>query len=200
MADFLSPKIFWIIGPIRGILISHKKGMVMAGRPIKLFTLCFVLDGTRILLGMKKRGFGAGKWNGFGGKVDLGETVEEAARRELTEEVGIIAQDISKRAQFDFMSENVDSDPRILRVSVYLVSGYTGSPEETEEMRPQWFEYGEVPYSDMWPDDEYWLPRFILGEELVGTFWFDDLDASDAKMLRHEIKVIKVVEKGDERQ
>jgi len=34
-----------------------------------------------ILLGYKKRGFGAGKWNGFGGKVEIGETVEDAAKR-----------------------------------------------------------------------------------------------------------------------
>lgn len=36
---------------------------------------------TLVLLGMKKRGFGAGKWNGFGGKVQPGETIEEAARQ-----------------------------------------------------------------------------------------------------------------------
>ena len=40
-----------------------------------------------MLLGMKKRGFGTGKWNGFGGKVEVGETVADAAQRELEEEV-----------------------------------------------------------------------------------------------------------------
>ena len=47
----------------------------------KLYTLAFVLDSRRILLGMKKRGFGAGRWNGFGGKVDPGESIEGAAKR-----------------------------------------------------------------------------------------------------------------------
>jgi hypothetical protein len=47
----------------------------------KLYTLAFVLDSRRILLGMKKRGFGAGRWNGFGGKVDPGESIESAAKR-----------------------------------------------------------------------------------------------------------------------
>ena len=47
----------------------------------KLYTLAFVLDAGRILLGMKKRGFGAGRWNGFGGKVDPGESIEAAAKR-----------------------------------------------------------------------------------------------------------------------
>ena len=44
---------------------------------MKLLTLVLVLDkaahaperAARILLGLKKRGFGAGKFNGFGGKV-----------------------------------------------------------------------------------------------------------------------------------
>ena len=48
---------------------------------VKLLTLTFVREESRILLGMKKRGFGVGRWNGFGGKVDGGETVEEAAKR-----------------------------------------------------------------------------------------------------------------------
>ena len=39
---------------------------------------------------MKKRGFGAGRWNGFGGKVAPAETIEDAARRELLEEAGVL--------------------------------------------------------------------------------------------------------------
>ncbi len=57
------------------------------GKKRRLYTLVFLLDGDRdrdrVLLGMKKRGFGAGKWNGFGGKVDPGETIVEAAARWL---------------------------------------------------------------------------------------------------------------------
>ncbi len=49
--------------------------------PNKLFTLLFVLRPGQVLLGMKKRGFGKGRWNGFGGKVHKGESIEEAAIR-----------------------------------------------------------------------------------------------------------------------
>lgn len=38
-----------------------------------------------VLLGWKKRGFGAFRYNGFGGKVEPGETVAAAAARELLE-------------------------------------------------------------------------------------------------------------------
>ena len=47
----------------------------------KVLTLAFIRDGDQLLLGMKKRGFGAGKWNGFGGKVDPGETILQGAVR-----------------------------------------------------------------------------------------------------------------------
>lgn len=47
----------------------------------KLYTLAFLRRESEILLGYKKRGFGKGKWNGFGGKVDPGETIEHAAIR-----------------------------------------------------------------------------------------------------------------------
>lgn len=47
----------------------------------KILSLVFVRESTKILLGYKKRGFGQGRWNGFGGKVEQGETVEEGAIR-----------------------------------------------------------------------------------------------------------------------
>ena len=55
--------------------------------PEKQVTLCLVInrEKKKILFGMKKRGFGVGKYNGFGGKVLSGETIEEAALRELQE-------------------------------------------------------------------------------------------------------------------
>lgn len=53
-------------------------------------TLVFVFNpANQILLAMKKRGFGEGKWNGAGGKVEAGETIVQAASRELREETGI---------------------------------------------------------------------------------------------------------------
>lgn len=59
--------------------------------PPKLLTLVMVLDrpARRVLLGMKKRGFGEGKWNGFGGKREGEETMVECAQRELQEESGL---------------------------------------------------------------------------------------------------------------
>ncbi|MDR0650832.1 MAG: NUDIX domain-containing protein [Candidatus Peribacteria bacterium] len=46
----------------------------------------FNLQG-QLLLAMKKRGFGVGKWSGPGGKVEEGESISQAAVREVEEEV-----------------------------------------------------------------------------------------------------------------
>jgi 8-oxo-dGTP diphosphatase/2-hydroxy-dATP diphosphatase len=61
----------------------------MSFTQMKQYTNAFVVIGDKILLGMKKRGIGEGMWNGFGGKPEPGETILQAAYRELKEECGI---------------------------------------------------------------------------------------------------------------
>lgn len=147
----------------------------------KQTTLCLLRDGNRVLLGMKKRGFGAGKWNGFGGKVKPPESVEEAAHRELTEEVGVVALDLRPcgRLRFRFEGEAVEID-----CQVFTATKWEGEPVETEEMAPQWFALNEIPFDQMWPDDIHWFPLFLAGKYFDATFNF----AADQKtILRQEI-------------
>lgn len=61
---------------------SHDSIMMLKEKKkVKLFSLVLIRDQDRVLLGQKKRGFGLGKWNGFGGKVELGESMIDAAKR-----------------------------------------------------------------------------------------------------------------------
>ena len=62
----------------------------MAAVVNKPLTNCFLLRKTagqvaEVVLGQKKRGWMVGIWNGYGGKLEPGETVEQAAARELQE-------------------------------------------------------------------------------------------------------------------
>ena len=95
----------------------------------KVLTLAFVRESTRILLGYKKTGFGNGRWNGFGGKVEKGETIEHAAKRELLEESGLTADTLKKVGllMFEFIG-----DPQLLEVHVFETSEYKGTPYETD--------------------------------------------------------------------
>lgn len=135
----------------------------------KQMTLCFVRDGQSILLGMKKRGFGVGKWNGFGGKVNIGESIEAGARREMLEECGVQAAGLDRRGVLDFIYEPNE----IHEVHIFAVTEFQGQPVETEEMQPKWFLPDEIPFSDMWPDDPYWLPLFLADKKFKGEFTFD---------------------------
>ena len=137
---------------------------------IKPNTLCIVRDDNRILLGMKKRGFGEGRWNGFGGKLQANESIEETALRELQEEAGIIANDLKKLGMVDFRFEGKED---VIEVHIFIVRSYQGEPIETEEMRPNWFNLDSLPFSDMWPADRYWLPLLLSDKYFLGEALFD---------------------------
>lgn len=121
----------------------------------------------KILLGFKKRGFGAGRWNGFGGKVENGENIKIAAARELSEEAGIVAKKLEKRAVLTFTHEHND---KIHEVHVFSADDFSGELLESEEMKPAWFDIDDIPYADMWPDDKFWLPYFLQKKKFLAKF------------------------------
>jgi 8-oxo-dGTP pyrophosphatase MutT (NUDIX family) len=136
-------------------------------------TLCLVIGKGRILLGMKKKGFGKGKYNGFGGKPKEGESLEQAAARELEEEAGLRAGKIRKVAELTFLFPHVPAGKKWDQlVHVFLVDEWDGEPKESREMRPEWFSFAEIPYGRMWQDDKEWLPLVLKGEKLRARFAF----------------------------
>lgn len=150
-------------------------------------TLVFLRDGDRILLAMKKRGFGHGRWNGLGGKLEPGETLEQAAVRECHEESGVTPRTLNLVAEHDFVQQSDAPEAWHMYVYVYLCESWDGTPVETEEMAPQWFTLNQIPYKDMWEDDEYWLARVLDGQLLKGTFTFDEHD----RMTSHDVTQVE---------
>lgn len=135
----------------------------------KILTLAFPCRDGQILLGYKKRGFGAGLYNGFGGKLEVGETIEAGMLRELKEEVDLTATKYVKLGVLNFFYTD-----RQMEVHVFKVTEFLGEPSESEEMTAVWHHPVDIPLTKMWPDDAYWLPLFLANKPFAGKFWFSD--------------------------
>ncbi len=131
---------------------------------MKLSTLCFCLRNDQVLLAMKKRGFGEGKWNGYGGKVNEKETPRTAAIREIQEESGLLVSDEALEqvglARFYF------DEKQFFECHVFLTNTWQGEPRETEEMKPCWFPISQLPLEEMWAGDDKWVPLILVGKKL----------------------------------
>jgi len=141
--------------------------------------LLFIVRDEKILLIRKKRGFGAGKINGPGGKVDPGETPLAAALRETREEIGINPRGAKQHGELHFQFR----DGYSLHCAVFLAHDFEGEPRETDEAVPLWTPLHAIPYDEMWADDRDWLPLLIRGEHFKGYFDFDGERLLDRKIV-----------------
>lgn len=147
-------------------------------QPVDLGTILFVIRDQEILLIHKKRGLGAGKINGPGGRLDDGETPLQCAIREVDEEVRV--QPIGTRESGQLMFQFVDGYS--IHVSVFRADDCVGTPTSTAEADPFWAPLNEIPYDSMWADDAIWLPLLIREQEFLGRFVFDQDAMLDFKM------------------
>lgn len=149
-----------------------------------LQTLSIIEKGDQILLAMKKRGFGEGWWNSLGGKVEVGETIEDAAIREVLQESGIVVKRQKERGVIEFKTMGSD---QIIEMHIFEVLDYEGKPVETEEMKPQWFNKDQLPFENMWPADKEWLPIFLQGKYFRGEVIFD---SEIKKFIKADLQVV----------
>ena len=137
-----------------------------------------------ICLAMKKRGFGVGRWNGVGGKVEEGEEIEDAVVRETQEEISVTPTELEKVAELSFYFPHNPAWDQL--VHVYLALAWDGVPTESEEMNPKWFTVSDIPFSDMWPDDQFWLPTVLQGDMVRASFTFGEGDV----VLKQDVTIV----------
>lgn len=138
-------------------------------RAVDPATLVFVVKDRRILLIRKKRGLGAGKINGPGGRLEAGESFDACAVREVREELGVTPLHLEKRGQHSF--QFVDGYSTF--VHVFRAADLAGTPIETDEAEPFWFDVDAIPFDEMWEDDRLWLPLVLDGGRFAGRWVFD---------------------------
>ena len=137
--------------------------------PRERAVLVFVRDGNQILLIHKKRGLGTGKVNAPGGRVEPGETWEQAGVRETREETGLTPSNLTERARLRFQFV----DGYALDARVFLAQGWTGALAACDEADPFWHPESPLPWTNMWADDSLWLPPVLLGKAVDARFLFD---------------------------
>ncbi len=153
---------------------------------MKLMTLIFLMSNNQVLLAQKKRGFGVGKWNGVGGKVEENETTEQALIRETQEEIDVTPTEFEKVANLTF-DELHEGERKLMHVNVYTCTKWSGEPKESEEMNPAWFDLTKIPYDQMWSDDPYWLPKVLAGKKITADFKLNNKN----EVTSHEVKEVE---------
>lgn len=141
--------------------------------------LCYIVENDKVLLGLKKEGFGKNLWNALGGRKQGNESPLQAAIRETQEEAGVTPQNLRHAANLFFHFANYPD----MYCFAFIADKYSGLPAETAEAKPSWFPINRLPFDQMWPDDRRWLPHIFTGKFVSATFWFNQKD----KLTRHQL-------------
>lgn len=135
-------------------------------------TLLLMIKDGKILLGEKKKGFGKGKLNGPGGKIEPGETPEQGMIRETREEVGITPTKYKEMGTVEFVEWYKGEEQNVI-FYLYVATEYEGKLKESDELKPYWFDLDNIPYDKMFEDDLYWMPIVLEGNKIQAFFEYD---------------------------
>ena len=112
------------------------------------------------------------------------ETPLEGVIREVREETGLKIINPQLNGLIDFyFGEKPEPD---WSTFIFRVTHYQGELKPNDEGMLKWFRVEEISYENMWQDDVYWLPAFIEGKKVEGTFWFNE---EGTRLIRHKINI-----------
>ncbi len=153
----------------------------------KLYTCAYVIRNNpetrkaEVLLGEKKRGDGAGTYEGYGGKVERSDaSIEHAALREFMEESNTVPSALHK---FGIIGLYLPGNDFVMQCHLFYGYGLDGEPQETDEMKPFWFPVDAIPFDMVGDDYRYWWHLFRNDKMFIGTFTFNEQNKVTGKYL-----------------
>jgi len=135
----------------------------------------FLLREDEVLLGLRKKvsnDLGKNNYAGIGGKLEQGEDLDGCLRREIEEEIGVQATEYRSTGNVRFI--NPHNPKWNMRVEIYVITDWEGEPIETEVIKPVWFSREDIPYANMFRDNQFWLPKVLEGQRVEGVFLFGE--------------------------
>jgi len=123
---------------------------------VKETTLCYIeKDGKYLMLyrNKLKNDPNKGKWLGIGGKLEDGETPDDAAVREVYEETGLRLISYKYRGIVNFISDIYPDEA----MHLYYSDDFEGEVKECDEGDLKWIEKGRLSELPMWEGDKIFL-------------------------------------------
>lgn len=117
--------------------------------------------------------------------MNTGESISEAAVREVYEETGLRLVNVDQRGVLRFYFGSTDHVSWV--VYVYVSTSFEGELKWSEEGEAEWVPVSELPFDNMWPDDRVWVPLLLAGRRFEGDFYFDK---AAERLLNHNIRIL----------
>ena len=123
---------------------------------MKETTLCYIEKENKYLMLYRNKSDkdpNKGKWLGIGGKLEKGETPDEAAVREVYEETGLILDGYEYRGIVNFVSDIYEDEI----MHLYYSNDFRGEVKECDEGHLEWIDKDKVFDLPMWEGDRIFL-------------------------------------------
>lgn len=152
---------------------------------MKLATLCYVVKDNKTLMiyrNKKENDYHEGKWNGLGGKFELGESPEDCAIREMKEETGLDVKNPIMKGFITFPNfDGVDD----WYVFVFVMKEFYGELIDSPEGHLEWIENDKLTELNLWEGDKIFLPWLFQEKFFSAKFNYENGKFVDYEVIFH---------------
>lgn len=143
---------------------------------MKLATLCYLIDRTNnstlmIYRNKKENDYHKGKWNGLGGKFEIGESPEECAIREVYEESGLKVSSVIMKGFITFpLFDGVED----WYVFLFTADEFSGKLIDSPEGKLEWIPIDRLTELGLWEGDKIFIPWLFQDKFFSAKFYYTD--------------------------